>query len=102
MKKKIINCELGGRLYRMKIDGETEKARKVISYVNDKICSLKEKTKNLNENDVLVLTSLLLAEEILSFKKRTNFQLDRLESEARRISAELKKSQVALQDLSSQ
>ena len=101
MKEQIIDCELGGHLYHLKIDGEPEKAQKVIDYVNDKIGSLKEKDKNLNKNDILVLTSLLLAEEILSLKKNTYSQLNRLESEARRISSELKKSQVTLQDLSS-
>ena len=96
MKDKIINCELGGHLYHLKIDGEPEKAQKVIDYVNDKMGSFKEKNKNLSRNDVLVLTSLLLAEEILSFKKRAQSQLDRLESEARRISSELKKFQLTL------
>ena len=98
---KVIDCEIGGHRYHLKIDGEPEKAQKVIAYVNDKIHSLKEKNKDLNKNDVWVLISLVLAEEILSFKKKANVQLDILESEARRISSELKKSQMDLNDLNS-
>ena len=100
MKEKILDCELGGYSYHLKIDGEPEKAQKVIDYVNDKICSLKRGTEHLNKDDVLLLTSLLLAEEVLSFKNRAHFQLDRLESEVQRVSSELKKSQIALKNLS--
>ena len=77
--------ELMGRSFRIRTEDETDHVEAVAQYVNDQIASVSEGHRHVAVQNILLLTSLNMADELFKLKQRHDALCEQIRTQSSRL-----------------
>ena len=90
--KKLFHFKIAGVSYKIKTSHDEETVNELVEFVNHKVTEAMTVTKNSSFQNAAVLSALNIAEEMILLKRRARAELEKLESKALKLAADLENS----------
>lgn len=94
LKKKTFDFKIAGVSYKIKTSHDEKTVEELVALVNSKVSEAMKATKNGSFQNAAVLAALNMAEEMLLLKRRAQAELEKLESKAEKLSADIENSKM--------
>jgi cell division protein ZapA len=90
--KRIFEVTLAGLSLKLKTSHDADTVHQLVSYVDQKVSEALKLTKSGSRENAALLASLNIAEELIILKSRATAEIEKIESKAQKVLADLESS----------